>query len=43
MTPSPTRRPRAAAIAGLESRMIEFGIGFVVANATLTVALLELL
>ena len=66
MTPSPTRRPRAAvamvrdaagvgrdqlatkadlaaAIAGLENRMIEFGIEFVVANATLTVALLELL
>ena len=66
MTPSPTRRPRAAvamvrdatgvgrdqlatkadlaaAIAGLESRMIEFGLGLVFANVTLTVALLKLL
>ena len=38
-----TKADLAAAIAGLENRMLKFGIGLVFANVTLTVALLELL
>lgn len=41
--PLATKADLAAAIGGLEDRMIEFGLGLVVANATLTVALLKLL
>lgn len=38
-----TKADLAAATAGLESRMLEFGVGLVFANATWTVAPLELL
>ena len=38
-----TKADLAAAIAGLENRMLKFGIGLVFANATSTVALLKLL
>ena len=41
--PLATKADLAAAFAGLENRMPKFGIGLVVANVTLTVALLKLL
>ncbi len=39
--PLATKADLAAAIAGLEIRMLEFGIGLVFANVTSTAALLE--
>ena len=41
--PLATKADLAAAIAGLENRTFEFGVGLVFANVTSTSALLELL